>query len=100
MPSPQTALANHTHLQVSIISYNSAVVQNGGVRKHQNSYKKLATISGIMYIRLDAIRDGIHPFPIARSWKEVSGPVDAVFSYGDKIYIIQVKQNYCIPVFS
>lgn len=53
----------------------------------------LTTISGIMYIRLDTHRDGIHPFPIARSWKEVSGSVDAVFSYGDRIYIIQVKEN-------
>ncbi|XP_060716103.1 hemopexin [Tachysurus vachellii] len=47
-----------------------------------------------MYIRLDTLRDGIHPFPIARSWKEVSGHVDAVFSYGDKIYIIQGDQIY------
>ncbi|XP_027012368.2 hemopexin [Tachysurus fulvidraco] len=47
-----------------------------------------------MYIRLDTLRDGIHPFPITRSWKEVSGPVDAVFSYGDKIYIIQGDQIY------
>lgn len=46
-----------------------------------------------MYIRLDTLRDGIHPFHIVRSWKEVSGHVDAVFSYGDKIYIIQVKWN-------
>lgn len=49
------------------------------------------SIVGAMYIRLDMVRDGIHPFPIVRSWKEVSGHVDAVFSYGDKIYIIQVK---------
>ncbi|XP_058235792.1 hemopexin isoform X1 [Hemibagrus wyckioides] len=47
-----------------------------------------------MYIRLDTPRDGVHPFPIARSWKEVSGHVDAVFSYGDKIYIIQGNQIY------
>ncbi|XP_058235793.1 hemopexin isoform X2 [Hemibagrus wyckioides] len=47
-----------------------------------------------MYIRLDTPRDGVHPFPIARSWKEVSGHVDAVFSYGDKIYIIQDDQIY------
>lgn len=46
-----------------------------------------------MYIRLDTRHDGVHPFPIARSWKEVSGHVDAVLSYGDKIYIIQVKEK-------
>ncbi|KAB5523425.1 hypothetical protein PHYPO_G00152400 [Pangasianodon hypophthalmus] len=49
---------------------------------------------GTMYVRLDTLRDGIHPFPIVRSWKEVSGHVDAVFSYGDKIYIIQGDQIY------
>lgn len=54
------------------------------------------TISETMYIRLDTPRDGIHPFPIGRSWKEVSGSVNAVFSYGDKIYIIQVKQNTAV----
>ncbi|XP_072513711.1 hemopexin [Salminus brasiliensis] len=47
-----------------------------------------------LYIRLDSHRDGSHPFPIARSWKEISGHVDAVFAYGDKLYIIQGNQIY------
>ncbi|XP_036413581.1 hemopexin [Colossoma macropomum] len=47
-----------------------------------------------MYIRLDSHRDGSHPFPITRLWKEVSGRVDAVFAYGDKMYIIQGNQIY------
>lgn len=51
----------------------------------------LTTISDTLYVRLDSQRDGIHPFPIVRLWKEVSGRVDAVFSFDDKIYIIQVK---------
>ncbi|XP_051982831.1 hemopexin isoform X3 [Xyrauchen texanus] len=46
------------------------------------------------YIRLDTHRDGNHPFPIARSWKEIAGGVDAVFSYGDNMYIIQSDQIY------
>lgn len=44
-----------------------------------------------MYLRLDTHRDGSHHFPISRLWKEISGGVDAVFSYGDNMYIIQVK---------
>uniref|UniRef100_W5KCV7 Hemopexin n=1 Tax=Astyanax mexicanus TaxID=7994 RepID=W5KCV7_ASTMX len=47
-----------------------------------------------VYIRLDSHRDGSHPFPITRSWKEISGRVDAVFAYGDKLYIIQGNQIY------
>lgn len=42
-------------------------------------------------MRLDTHRDGNHPFLISRQWKEISGAVDAVFSYGDNMYIIQVK---------
>ncbi len=44
-----------------------------------------------MYMRLDTHHDGSHRFPISRSWKEISGVVDAVYSYGDNMYIIQVK---------
>ncbi|XP_060754758.1 hemopexin [Neoarius graeffei] len=47
-----------------------------------------------LYVRLDSQRDGIHPFPIVRLWKEVSGRVDAVFSFDEKIYIIQGDQIY------
>uniref|UniRef100_A0A4W4HB14 Hemopexin n=2 Tax=Electrophorus electricus TaxID=8005 RepID=A0A4W4HB14_ELEEL len=55
---------------------------------------KSYAFTGSMYIRLDTPRDGIHHFPITRSWKEVSGAVDAVFSYGDNMYIIQGGQIY------
>lgn len=41
-------------------------------------------------MRLDTRRDGFHAFPITRMWKEVTGRVDAVFSYGDKLYMIKV----------
>lgn len=47
--------------------------------------------SGRVYMRLDTSRDGLHGFPIARSWKEVANGVDAVFSYTDKLYMIKVK---------
>ncbi|XP_077065717.1 hemopexin [Siphateles boraxobius] len=47
-----------------------------------------------MFLRLDTHRDGSHHFPISRSWKEISGGVDAVFSYGDNMYIIQGSQVY------
>lgn len=42
-------------------------------------------------MRLDTHRDGSHHFPISRLWKEISGVVDAVYYYGDNMYIIQVK---------
>lgn len=44
-----------------------------------------------MYMRLDTHRDGSHHFPISRLWKEISGVVDAVYNYGDNMYIIQVN---------
>ncbi|XP_056621840.1 hemopexin [Triplophysa dalaica] len=49
---------------------------------------------GSVYMRLDTHRDGNHTFPISRQWKEISGAVDAVFSYGDNMYIIQGGQVY------
>ncbi|XP_076838735.1 hemopexin [Brachyhypopomus gauderio] len=55
---------------------------------------KSYAFTGSLYIRLDKPHDGSHHFPITRSWKEVSGPVDAVFSFGDKMYIIQESQVY------
>ena len=45
---------------------------------------------GSTYKRLDTRRDGLHAFPITRSWKEVTNGVDAVFSYADNIYLIKV----------
>lgn len=47
-------------------------------------------------MRLDTRRDGFHAFQITRLWKEVVGRVDAVFSYGDKMYLIKVD----LPSFS
>ncbi|KAM6945313.1 hemopexin [Aplochiton taeniatus] len=49
---------------------------------------------GGIYMRLDSHRDGIHPFPIPKAWKEVTSGVDAVFFYTDKIYIIKGDQVY------
>ncbi|XP_034007095.1 hemopexin [Trematomus bernacchii] len=50
--------------------------------------------AGPIYMRLDTRRDGLHAFPITRSWTEVTNGVDAVFSYADKIYLIKDDQVY------
>ncbi|XP_068612463.1 hemopexin [Brachionichthys hirsutus] len=50
--------------------------------------------SGPNYMRLDTHRDGLHAFPITRMWKEVTSGVDAVFSHGDRIYMIKDGQVY------
>uniref|UniRef100_A0A8C6SXZ8 Hemopexin n=1 Tax=Neogobius melanostomus TaxID=47308 RepID=A0A8C6SXZ8_9GOBI len=50
--------------------------------------------AGPIYMRLDTARDGLHAFPITRSWREVAGGVDAVFSYTDKMYMIKGDQVY------
>ncbi|XP_042369124.1 hemopexin [Plectropomus leopardus] len=50
--------------------------------------------AGPIYMRLDTSRDGLHAFPITRAWKEVTGSVEAVFSYADKIYFIKDNQVY------
>lgn len=42
-------------------------------------------------MRLDTSRDGFHAFPITRQWTGVVGSVDAVFNYGDKMYLIKVE---------
>uniref|UniRef100_A0A4W5NI76 Hemopexin n=1 Tax=Hucho hucho TaxID=62062 RepID=A0A4W5NI76_9TELE len=55
---------------------------------------KTYAFTGRIYMRLDTHRDGKHAFPIARTWKEVTDGVDAVFSYSDKIYIIKGDQVY------
>uniref|UniRef100_A0AAY4EY17 Hemopexin n=1 Tax=Denticeps clupeoides TaxID=299321 RepID=A0AAY4EY17_9TELE len=49
---------------------------------------------GKSYIRLDSHRDGTHPFPITKSWRDVTDGVDAVFSYDSKIYLIKGNQVY------
>ncbi|XP_061571609.1 hemopexin-like [Cololabis saira] len=50
--------------------------------------------AGPIYMRMDTQRDGLHPFPITRTWKEVTNGVDAVFSYTNKIYMIKGEQVY------
>nr|XP_057941845.1 hemopexin-like isoform X2 [Doryrhamphus excisus] len=50
--------------------------------------------TGEMYMRLDTQRDGWHAFPISRNWKAMTGRVDAVFSYSDKIYMIKGEEVF------
>ncbi|CAL9698588.1 unnamed protein product [Knipowitschia caucasica] len=50
--------------------------------------------TGSVYMRLDTARDGLHAFPIARSWKELSSGLDAVFSFNDNMYMIKDDQVY------
>ncbi|KAL6115488.1 hpx [Pungitius sinensis] len=50
--------------------------------------------SGSMYVRLDMRKNGLHAFPITRSWKEVTHGVDAVFAYDNKMYIIKDDHVY------
>ncbi|KAM8821380.1 hemopexin [Eudromia elegans] len=45
-----------------------------------------------LYWRLDSHRDGWHPWPLAHAWPELSGPVDAAFSWENKMYLIQGSQ--------
>ncbi|XP_076118760.1 hemopexin-like [Alosa pseudoharengus] len=55
---------------------------------------KAYVFKGPIYMRLDTHRDGWHPFPISNTWKEVTGAVDAVFTYDGKVYIIKGDQVY------
>ncbi|KAL2081406.1 hypothetical protein ACEWY4_023259 [Coilia grayii] len=55
---------------------------------------KAYAFRGNFYMRLDTQRDGLHVFPISNTWKEVSGDVDAAFSYDGKIYFIKGDQVY------
>jgi len=55
---------------------------------------KTYAFKGPIYMRLDQHRDGMHAFPIGRSWKEMGGGVDAVFSLADKFYMIKGDQVY------
>ncbi|XP_058478062.1 hemopexin [Solea solea] len=55
---------------------------------------KTYLFQGPMYMRLDTHRDGLHPFQITRTWKELTNGVDAVFSFVDKIYMIKDEQVY------
>ncbi|XP_062237054.1 hemopexin [Platichthys flesus] len=50
--------------------------------------------AGPVYMRLDTRRDGLHAFPITRSWRQVTKGVDAVFSYTDKLYMIKDEEVY------
>ncbi|KAJ0062323.1 hypothetical protein NL108_007537, partial [Boleophthalmus pectinirostris] len=50
--------------------------------------------AGPIYMRLDTARDGLHAFPIKRSWREVASGVDAVFSYTDRMYMIKNDKVY------
>ncbi|XP_068446515.1 hemopexin-like [Clinocottus analis] len=50
--------------------------------------------AGSMYMRLDTRHDGLHAFPITRSWKEMTSGVDAVFSYNDNMYLIKDDHIY------
>ncbi|XP_034533930.1 hemopexin isoform X2 [Notolabrus celidotus] len=50
--------------------------------------------AGPIYMRLDTSRDGLHAFPITRTWKELARGVDAVFSYSDKMYMIKDEMVY------
>uniref|UniRef100_A0A8C7YN27 Hemopexin n=1 Tax=Oryzias sinensis TaxID=183150 RepID=A0A8C7YN27_9TELE len=55
---------------------------------------RMYMFKGSNYMRLDTHRDGLHAFPITRSWKELTNGVDAVFSYNDRIYLIKGDQVY------
>ncbi|XP_065121133.1 hemopexin [Paramisgurnus dabryanus] len=72
-------------MKCSEIKLNAATIDDKG-REY--------AFQGSVYMRLDEHRDGNHPFPITRQWKEISGEVDAVFSYGDNMYFIQGDQVY------
>ncbi|KAK2856782.1 hypothetical protein Q5P01_005517 [Channa striata] len=50
--------------------------------------------SGPIYMRINTQRDGLHAFPITRTWKEVTNGVDAVFSFTDNIYMIKDDKVY------
>ncbi|CAJ1087001.1 hemopexin isoform X2 [Xyrichtys novacula] len=50
--------------------------------------------AGPIFMRLDTSRDGLHAFPITRTWKELTDGVDAVFSYTDKMYMIKDDQVF------
>ncbi|KAM6957928.1 hemopexin [Tautogolabrus adspersus] len=50
--------------------------------------------AGPNFMRLDSRRDGLHAFPITRTWREMTSGVDAVFSYTDKMYMIKGDQVY------
>ncbi|XP_041834477.1 thyroglobulin-like isoform X3 [Melanotaenia boesemani] len=47
-----------------------------------------------VYMRLDTIPDGLHSLPITRAWQEVGDRVEAVFSYSDKMYLIEGGRIY------
>ncbi|XP_063069874.1 hemopexin-like isoform X1 [Engraulis encrasicolus] len=49
---------------------------------------------GNLYMRLESTDGGWHAYPISNTWKEVRGDVDAVFTYGDKMFFIKGDKVY------
>lgn len=47
--------------------------------------------SGGHYFRVDTVRDGLHGWLLNHTWSGMEGEVDAVFSWADKLYFIQVS---------
>ncbi|XP_015233505.1 PREDICTED: hemopexin-like isoform X2 [Cyprinodon variegatus] len=72
-------------LKCSDVKLDAATTDDGG-RKY--------FFTGRVYLRVDTHRDGFHPFPITRGWKEVNDGVDAVFSYSNRMYLIKGDQVY------
>nr|QBF53719.1 hemopexin [Dacodraco hunteri] len=76
---------DHTFLNCSDVKIDAITTDDAG---------KSYVFAGTNYMRLDTRRDGLHAFPIVRSWKEVTNGVDAVFSYTDNMYLIKDDQVY------
>ncbi|XP_038598462.1 hemopexin [Tachyglossus aculeatus] len=55
---------------------------------------RIYAFSGLRYWRVDLQRDGWHAWPINHQWPEVQGPVDAAFSWEEKVYLIQDSNVY------
>ncbi|XP_052004541.1 hemopexin-like [Xyrauchen texanus] len=56
---------------------------------------KAYAFRGDFYLRLsDSQADGWHAFPIASTWKDIKGDVEAVFSYHGKLYFIKDEQVF------
>ncbi|XP_045904418.1 hemopexin [Micropterus dolomieu] len=76
---------DHKALKCSEVKLDAVTTDDAG---------KTYFFAGPNYMRLDTRRDGLHTFPITRAWKEVTGGVDAVFSYTDNTYLIKDNQVY------
>lgn len=55
---------------------------------------RMYAFRGDWYFRVDAQRDGWHPWPLSSSWPGLHGPVDAVFSWDNKMYFIKGQQLF------